>query len=59
MSVNVQTDGAAIEPEVVPATCPNDDGDKMGRTVWSTVTGTGGEVSVDTAGSNFDTVLAV
>ena len=31
----------------------------LGRTVWYTVVGTGAPVTVDTAGSDFDTVLAV
>jgi hypothetical protein len=31
----------------------------LGRTVWYTVVGTGEPVTVDTAGSDFDTVLAV
>jgi hypothetical protein len=30
-----------------------------GRTLWYTVTGTGGDVRIDTAGSNFDTAVAV
>jgi hypothetical protein len=31
----------------------------MGRTLWYTVVGTGGEMTFDTAGSGIDTVLAV
>jgi hypothetical protein len=31
----------------------------FGYTAWWTVTGTGGEMTVDTAGSTFDTVVAV
>ena len=31
----------------------------IGYTAWWTVEGTGGDVTVDTAGSSFDTVLAV
>jgi hypothetical protein len=57
--VNAQTGGAAIEPELIPATCPDGESDKMGRTLWYTVEGTGDEITIDTAGSNFDTVLAV
>jgi hypothetical protein len=57
--VNTQTGGAAIEPELIPTTCPEGEFDQMGRTVWYTVEGTGDEITVDTAGSNFDTVLAV
>lgn len=58
-NVNVQTGGAAIEPEAPISTCPDGEEDKMGRTVWYTFEGTGEEVTLDTAGSNFDTVLAV
>ncbi len=31
----------------------------IGNTVWYTVTGTGGPITVDTAGSDYDTVMAV
>lgn len=57
-----RTGGAALEPE---APCTIDDPEfgqsevPIGRTVWYTVTGTGGELTVDTAGSDFDTVLGV
>lgn len=54
-----QTGGTAIEPELVPATCPDPESDAMGHTVWYTLEGTGADITVDTAGSNFDTVLAV
>ena len=39
-------------------TCPAPD-DAFGHTLWYSFTGTGGEVTIDTAGSNFDTVVAV
>jgi hypothetical protein len=57
-SRNDQTGGAALDAELDPATCPDPD-DGMGRTLWYSFTGTGDPVTVDTAGSNFDTVLAV
>lgn len=50
---NVQTGGAAIEPEAEASCAP------IGTTLWYTVTGTGGPVTIDTAGSGFDTVIAV
>ena len=31
----------------------------VGNTVWYTVTGTGGPITIDTAGSDYDTVMAV
>lgn len=31
----------------------------LGKTVWYSFTGTGGEVTIDSAGSDFDTVLGV
>jgi hypothetical protein len=57
-SLNAQTRGAAPEPELQVTTCPAFD-DAFGRTLWYTFTGTGGEVTIDTAGSNFDTMVAV
>lgn len=47
-----QTKAAAIEPE---ASCAGVEG----KTVWYTVEGTGGPITVTTAGSHFDTVLGV
>jgi len=47
-----QTKGAALEPE---ASCAGVEG----KTVWYTVEGTGGPITVSTAGSHFDTVLGV
>lgn len=66
-SVNVHTGGAAFEGEV-PASCltltnPENAEETItfnfAHTVWYTFVGTGGPVTIDTAGSNFDTVLAV
>lgn len=57
--LNVQTGGTQIEPEVPITTCPDGEFDAMGHTLWYTVEGTGGQISIDTAGSNIDTVLAV
>ena len=56
--LNAQTGGAASEPELQVTTCPEPD-DAFGRTVWYTFIGTGDEVTIDTAGSNFDTLVAV
>lgn len=57
--LNAQTGGASLDPEEPITTCPEGELDAMGRTLWYTIEGTGGEVTIDTAGSNFDTVLAV
>jgi hypothetical protein len=51
--LNVQTGGAAWEPEVEASCAP------IGTTLWYTIQGTGGPITVDTAGSGFDTVAAV
>ena len=56
--VNDHTRGAAPEPELQVMTCPEPD-DGFGHTLWYSFTGTGGEVTIDTAGSDFDTVAAV
>lgn len=56
--VNDQTRGAALAPELAVTACPEED-DRFGRTLWYSFTGTGGPVTIDTAGSNFDTVIAV
>ena len=57
--LNVQTGGASAAAEVQVTTCPEGFADQMGRTLWYKITGTGAPVTVDTAGSNFDTVLGV
>lgn len=57
-----QTRSAAAAPEL-PLWCyvepPYDPGFLPGRTVWYRFTGTGSPVTVDTAGSGFNTTLAV
>lgn len=57
--VTVQTRGAAEDAEVPITTCPEGPFDDLGRTLWYSIAGTGGTITIDTAGSNFDTVLAV
>lgn len=57
-TMNDQTRGASPDAEVPAMTCPEPD-DVFGRTLWYSFTGTGGAVTIDTAGSNFDTVVAV
>lgn len=56
--VNDQTRGAAVEAEIQVTGCPEPD-DQFGHTLWYSFTGTGTDVTVDTAGSDFDTVVAV
>ena len=61
---SVQTRGAQVESEAgYPCMIVEIDGIEttiaVDHTVWYTVTGTGGSITVDTAGSDFDTVLAV
>jgi hypothetical protein len=57
-TLNDQTRGTAVEPELQVEACPEED-DRFGHTLWYTFTGTGGPVPIDTAGSNFDTIVAV
>lgn len=58
---NVQTSGASFDPEVEASCLPEDPdfGQQFGRTVWYRIAGTGDPVTIDTAGSNFDTAIAV
>src|SRR3954454_23689517 len=56
---NLLTGSTALEAEVPNLTCPSGERDAMGHTVWYTVTGTGGPITIDTSGSDFDTVAAV
>jgi hypothetical protein len=56
--INDQTRNTAVAPELPVEACPEPD-DRFGHTLWYTFTGTGGPVTIDTAGSNFDTVIAV
>lgn len=60
-----QTKAAVLDPE---ASCSivfeeeefeDDFGLPIGKTVWYTVEGTGGPITVSTAGSHFDTILGV
>jgi len=56
-----KTGGTALEPDA-PCVVSFPDGDfdvPFGHTAWWTFTGTGADVTVDTAGSEFDTVLGV
>lgn len=57
--LNAQTRGAALEPEVPITTCPEGIGDNMGHTLWYAIAGTGRGVTVDTAGSDIDTLIGV
>jgi len=59
--VTVNTLGTALDPE---APCVGDfDGEAaefpIGKTAWWTFEGTGGDVTIDTAGSDFDTIVGV
>jgi hypothetical protein len=58
-SLNVMTTGTVVPPEVGITTCPEGDRDNFGHTVWYTFQGTGDPVTIDTSGSNFDTVVGV
>jgi hypothetical protein len=55
---NVRTGGTAAEAEVPIETCDQGIFDNFGHTLWYTIEGTGGTITIDTAGSNFDTVIA-
>jgi hypothetical protein len=57
--LQVDTTGTAVEPEVPITTCEQGFQDDLGHTVWYTIEGTGDVITVDTAGTRFDTVLAV
>jgi hypothetical protein len=57
--IQVNTTGTVNEPEMPITTCDQGIFDDLGHTVWYTIEGTGGEITVDTAGTRFDTVLAV
>jgi hypothetical protein len=56
--VNQQTTGTANEAEAGITTCPQGEDDAMGHTLWYAIEGTGDPITVDSTGSNFDTVLA-
>lgn len=61
-SATVQTKGADVDREA-PYECLTFDEEEgpfevpVSNTVWYTVTGTGGSITIDTAGSDFDTVV--
>ena len=56
--LNTSNVGATPDPEFPIETCPQGIFDGMGRTLWYTVEGTGGPVTIDTAGSGIDTLIA-
>lgn len=56
---NTSTVGAAAEPEIQLENCPEGFVDQFGNTLWYTIEGTGSPITIDTAGSNFDTLIAV
>lgn len=62
-TVRTITGGNALEPEAPCVTmylgAPEPVPVPLGYTAWWTVTGTGGPLTVDTAGSTFDTVVGV
>ena len=61
-AIRVRTGGTATEAEAACSFTDPEYGDfpiPIGHTVWYTVAGTGGEITIDTAGSEFDTVLGV
>lgn len=60
-TITVRTGGTVLEPEA-PCVESFPDGDfeiPIGHTAWWTFTGTGSDVTLDTAGSDFDTVVGV
>lgn len=60
-SVEVKTGGTAFDPEA-PCTVVFDGHVQplpFAHTAWWTFTGTGGDVTIDTAGSDFDTIVGV
>jgi hypothetical protein len=56
---NVQTTGTSVESEEPLTTCPEGMFDVMAHTLWYAIEGTGGPITIDTAGSNIDTLIAV
>jgi hypothetical protein len=57
--LNASNVAAAADPEIQLQNCPEGFFDQFGRTLWYTIEGTGSLVTIDTAGSNFDTLIAV
>jgi hypothetical protein len=58
-TVNAHTRATAPDAEMQVTTCPDGPFDAFGHTLWYTFTGTGEPVTIDPAGSSFDTVVAV
>jgi hypothetical protein len=65
-TTNAQTNGAANAPEVACSFVFDENGEEpeefplpIGKTLWYTFEGTGGEVTIDSADSNFDTILGI
>jgi hypothetical protein len=65
-TTNAQTNGAANAPEVACSFVFDENGEEpeefplpIGKTLWYTFEGTGEEVTIDSAGSNFDTILGI
>jgi hypothetical protein len=61
-AIRVRTGGTAVEAEAACTLTEPEYGEipiPIGHTVWYSVAGTGGEITLDTAGSEFDTVLGV
>jgi len=56
--LNASNVAAAAEPEIQLQNCPEGFFDQFGRTLWYTIEGTGSPITIDTAGSNFDTLIA-
>jgi hypothetical protein len=57
--VNTSNVGASPDAEIQLTNCPEGFFDQFGNTLWYTIEGTGSPVTIDTAGSNFDTLIAV
>ena len=57
--LNASNVAATPEPEFQLANCPEGFFDQFGNTLWYSIEGTGSPVTIDTAGSNFDTLIAV
>ena len=57
--LNASTVGTAAEPEIQLQNCPEGFFDQFGRTLWYTIEGTGSPITIDTAGTNFDSLIAV
>ena len=56
--LNASNVAATPEPEFQLSNCPEGFFDQFGNTLWYSIEGTGSPVTIDTAGSNFDTLIA-